>query len=63
MRGPLKIDEKFSLETVEMERGVKGMIPACCLSLWGREGVALIAFFKRMESDRISHENHDNKIQ
>ncbi len=25
-----------------------------CLPLWGREGVTLIAFFKRMMSDRIS---------
>jgi hypothetical protein len=26
--------------------GVKGMIPACCLPLWGREGVTLIAYQK-----------------
>ena len=25
------------------KRGVKGMLPACCLPLWGREGVTLIA--------------------
>jgi len=25
-----------------------------CLPLWGREGVTLIAFFKRMKSERIS---------
>jgi len=28
------------------EWGVKGMIPACCLPLWGREGVTLIASTK-----------------
>jgi len=27
-----------------------------CLPLWGREGVTLIAFFKRMKSERISTE-------
>jgi hypothetical protein len=25
------------------KEGVKGMLPACCLPLWGRERVALIA--------------------
>jgi hypothetical protein len=25
------------------KEGVKGMLPACCLPLWGREGVTLIA--------------------
>jgi len=45
-----------------MERGVKGMPPLDCLPLWGREGVTLMAFFKRMECDRISYENHDNQI-
>jgi hypothetical protein len=39
-----------------MERGVKGMPPLDCLPLWGREGVTLIAFFKRMECDRSSPE-------
>jgi hypothetical protein len=33
--------EKVENNTPEKE-GVKGMIPACCLSLWGREGVTLI---------------------
>jgi hypothetical protein len=32
------------------------MLPLGCLPLWGREGVTLIAFFKRMKSDRISAE-------
>jgi len=39
-----------------MERGVKGMLPTCCLPLRGRERVTLIAFFKRMDCDRISTE-------
>jgi len=46
--------------------GVKGMIPASCLPRLRREGVTLIASSKcnkNMGSDRISHENHDNKIQ
>ena len=43
---PQKIKKKFSLETSEMERGVKGMIPACCLPCRGREGVTLIASVK-----------------
>jgi len=34
--------EKVENNTPEKE-GVKGMIPACCLPLWGREGVTLIA--------------------
>jgi hypothetical protein len=25
------------------KEGVKGMLPACCLPLWGKEGVTLIA--------------------
>ena len=37
-----KVDEKFSLETGKMERGVKGMLPLDCLPHWGREGVTLI---------------------
>ena len=41
---PQKGDEKFPLETEEMERGVKGMLPLGCLPLWGREGVTFIAF-------------------
>jgi len=53
---PQKVDKKFSKETGEMERGVKGMLPACCLPLWGREGVTFIAFLKKMASDRISPE-------
>jgi hypothetical protein len=32
------------------------MLPLGCLTRWGREGVTLIAFFKRMESNRISPE-------
>jgi len=36
-----------SLERREKWRnGVKGMIPACCLPHWGREGVTLIAYQK-----------------
>ena len=32
-----------------MKREVKGMLPACCLPLWGREGVNLdVAENKRM---------------
>jgi hypothetical protein len=25
------------------KRGSKGMLPVCCLPLWGREGVTLLA--------------------
>jgi hypothetical protein len=25
------------------KKGGKGMLPACCLPLWGREGVTLLA--------------------
>jgi hypothetical protein len=45
-----------------MQKGVKGIFPLGCLPLWGREGVTLIIFFKRMKIARISHENHENKI-
>ena len=34
---PQKVDENTS------KVGVKGVLPACCLPLWGREGVTLIA--------------------
>ena len=52
-----------SLLEREKERdGVKEILPLGCLPLWGREGVTLIAFFKRMESDRISPVNYNNKI-
>jgi hypothetical protein len=40
--------EKVENNTPKKE-GVKGMLPACCLPLWGREGVTLIVsskFFK-----------------
>jgi len=33
-----KDDEKFFLETGERERGVKGMILACCLPAGGERG-------------------------
>jgi hypothetical protein len=33
---PQKGDEKFPLETREMERGVKGMLPLCCLPAGGK---------------------------
>jgi hypothetical protein len=57
---PQKVDEEFSFETGEIEKGVKGMIPACCLPLWGREGVPLIPFSKKKStgSDRISAEHY-----
>jgi len=29
------------------------MSPLGCLPLWGRKGITLIAFLKRMKSDRI----------
>jgi hypothetical protein len=28
------------------EKGVKGALPACCIPLWGREGVTLITGVK-----------------
>jgi len=34
--------EKVENNTPKKE-GVKGMLPACCLPLWGREGVTLLA--------------------
>jgi hypothetical protein len=43
---PQKGDEKLLLETVVMERGVKGMLPLGCLLRWGREGVTPHSLFK-----------------
>jgi hypothetical protein len=37
----LDVDEKNSLE---VEKGVKGMFPLGCILLWGREGINIIAF-------------------
>jgi len=47
------------LRDVRDGKGVKGMLPACCLPHWGREGVTLIASSKCKKntgSDRISAE-------
>jgi hypothetical protein len=40
------------------KRGGKGMLPACCLPLWGREGVTLLvaAENNRIRKKRISTE-------
>jgi len=40
--------------------GVKGMLPTCCLPLWGREGVTLIAFLKEWKVTGFlqSRDNH-----
>jgi hypothetical protein len=38
------------------KRGGKGMFPACCLPLWGREGVTLLA---AAENKRITQKKED----
>jgi hypothetical protein len=56
---PQKGDEKFPLESGEIERGVKGMLPLGCLPRWGREGVSLTTSSKCKKykgSKRISPE-------
>jgi len=47
------------------KEGVKGMLPACCLPLWGKEGVTLIAAaenYRMTLKKRVSHENRKNQI-
>jgi hypothetical protein len=46
-----KVDEKPKI-------GGKGMLPACCLPLWGREGVTLLAAAK---NKRIIEKEDFNK--
>jgi hypothetical protein len=53
---PVEVDEKSFLKWERCRKGVGGRFPLGCLPLWGREEVTLIAFFKRMKSDRISTE-------
>jgi hypothetical protein len=38
------------------KRGGKGMLPTCCLPLWGREGVTLMA---AAENKRITQKKED----
>jgi len=52
----LEVDENSFLKWERCRKGVKGIFPLGCLPLWGREGVTLIAFLKRMINDRISTE-------
>jgi hypothetical protein len=40
---PIAINPEKVENNTPKKEGVKGMLPACCLPLWGREGVTLIA--------------------
>jgi len=34
---------RLMTKSLEKREGVKGIFPACCLLLWGREGVILLS--------------------
>ena len=52
------------MKTFEKE-GARGMLPACCLLLWGREGVTLRAAAgnTRITGKKDSHENRIIRIK
>jgi hypothetical protein len=48
------------LKIISDKRGGKGMLPACCLPLWGREGVTLTA---AADNYRMTEKKDFNRAQ
>jgi hypothetical protein len=59
---PLEVDEKFSLDTGEMEKWGQGDFPRMLPPPLGERGGHPHSLSKRMESNRISHENRNIQI-
>jgi len=56
---PLCCDNHQKVDENPEKQGIKGMLPACCLPLWGREGVTLLTSVREYANNgkmRISTE-------